>query len=219
MTDERRLLTVFGLPGTGKSKLLHGLVREQAHVQRFLCLDHEEGWAKDGYHWQGKPPRIVDVGAGQRADEEYFNEPGVYRFPSNLWDGRAVGSLCLELPYDVVLVDDEADKAGRKEDFDNSPVRTILNEGRHIVTDDALHVVHGMFACRRPQKLHRDFDLAEEVYIFRLKGGATRRRLLDDSLIEDDDDWERIKALPNGHFYWQGRTPDGEYKSDWLVLK
>jgi hypothetical protein len=201
MSRERTLANYFGLPGTGKSAVLHGQVASQSKAVRFLTLDHEEGWGKDGYHWQGQVPRIVNVPSGQRAHPAFFEPPGVYRFPSNLWSAHQVGEIALALPFDVCMVDDEADKGGRRESFDVSSLRTILNEGRHIIGDDgSLHIVHGMFACRRPQKLHRDFDLAEETYLFRLKGGATKKRLLDDSLIDDLEEWEVLRRLPDFYF-------------------
>jgi hypothetical protein len=188
----------YGTVGSGKSTLLHDLVAAQSKYQRFLCMDHEQGWHSEGVHWRGKPPTIYDIEKEGVIPD--FREFGVYRFRSIQWDPREVAQMCLDMPYDCCYVDDEIDKAGRKEGFDTSPLRKILNEGRHIETSDGnIHQVHLLGGCRRPQKLHRDFDLAYEFFIFRVQGSTTLKRLRDDACVEDNE-WDRIRMLPNFQF-------------------
>jgi hypothetical protein len=213
----REVVMAFGVPGSGKSTLLHDIVRAQSDTHVFLVSDHEDAWSNpDSAHWRGNPPKNISVlrsTEGFPLDEP--PEPGLYVFKASVVDPREVAQLCLDVTYDVVFVDDEIDGSGRKGEFDDSPLRTVLNEGRHIEhfdedTDESIiHRVHVYGACRRPQKLHNDFELATQVYCFRLQGARTLQRLRDDAYIEDEE-WETIRGLPNFHFrHW----PSGVYGS------
>jgi hypothetical protein len=212
----REVILAFGLPGTGKSALLHDLSKFEATRYPVFACDHEDGWANpESPHWRGAPPKRLVVVDDLEGDEVWSGEPGLYVFKTSRFDSRDVAQLCLDVSFDVVLVDDEIDKAGRRSEFDAGPLRTILNEGRHIEHEDEdtgesiIHRVHLFGACRRPQKIHNDFELATQVYCFRLQGNRTLQRLRDDAYIEDEQ-WERIRTLPNFHFlHW----PSGTWKS------
>lgn len=193
----------YGMPGTGKSTLLHDLVASQFHLQRFFVVDHEAGWGPDGAHWRGAPPPIHLFYPGTPLPEEW-PETGVFVFRG--YDGRDVAQLVAAVG-DATYVDDEIDKAGRKSGFDDSPLRAIVNEGRHLENAKGEHrECHIIGAARRPQKLHNDLsEMADQVYVFRCQGTRTLGRLLDDNHI-DEPDWDVVADLPNFHFlHWPSR--------------
>lgn len=197
----------FGVPGAGKSTLLHDLVAAHAQTHRLLVQDNEAQWGPDGVHWRGRPPKLLRV--FYEADFEAFRAealegdepppPGVYVFRGV--DPNAVAQLCAEIG-DTVYVNDEIDRIARRKGWETSALRDIVHEGRHLEAADGEHrQVHLLGACRRPQNLHTDLtDLCDEVFCFRLKGKNTRDRLLADNVIEDEAEWERIRALPNFEF-------------------
>ena len=58
--------------------------------------------------------------------------------------------------------------------------------------------------------IHNDLtDIANEVYCFRVKGSRTLKRLLDDSIIDEDEQYI-IRALEKFHFK---HDPSGQYLS------
>lgn len=195
----------YGMPGSGKSTLLHDLVAAQAHEIRFLVSDHEAAWGPDGVHWRGAPPPIhVYYRDSKLPTLEEWPETGVFVFRG--WDGREVAELAQRLGW-CTYVDDEADRAGRKEGFDRSALRNIVNEGRHLENALGEHTeVHALLACRRPQKLHNDLsELADEVFVFRCQGLRTLGRLLDDNHILEDQQ-ELVANLPNFEcLHWPSR--------------
>ncbi len=200
----------YGMPGSGKSTLLHDLVRSQFLSHRFFVVDHEAQWGPDGVHWRNRPPPISVFYKGQHELPAEFPDHGVFVFRG--YDGREVAEIARLIGW-ATLVDDEADKACRKQGFDTSAMRAIANEGRHLVNAAGEYTeVHFIGACRRPQKLHNDIsELADQIFVFRCQGVRTLGRLLDDNHIEEADE-ARIQNLPNFHFkHW----PSG----DWLTVE
>lgn len=189
----------FGLPGTGKSTLLHDLVRAQAHAMRFFVVDHDASWGEDGIHWRGDPPPNLYV--LYKDDELPPRIPltGVFVFRN--WDARDVAQACVDYGC-TTYVDDEVDKAGRKKGFDDSPLRLIANEGRHLENLSGDYTeCHILGACRRPQRIHTDLtELAREVYVFRVKGKNTLQRLMDEDYF-DEELADEIKSLPDFEFF------------------
>lgn len=186
----------YGMPGTGKSTLLHDLVAAQCHEQRFLVVDHEAQWGPDGIHWRGRPPPIRVFYKGSELPEEW-DESGVFVFRD--YDGREVAELARQLGW-CTYVDDEADKSGRKEGFDQSALCELANRGRHTKNALGEHTeVNMLLACRRAAKLHTDLsELASEVYVFHCEGANTLRRLIDDGhILEEHEDL--VKSLPKFH--------------------
>lgn len=203
----------YGLPGMGKSLAMHDLVAAQCHEHRFFIADHEDGWIEDSQLWRGRPPEITVVPPGWQPPDE-LEDAGIWVFPVRKegWDGRLVAELACHVG-DVTLVDDELDKAGRKEGFDKSALRTIAHEGRHVLNRHGHHrPVHLMGAGRRPQKLHNDLsELAEEVFIFRVMGERTLGRLLEDEHISKDD-LSILPTLPRFECKrWSVEVPGGEW--------
>lgn len=195
----------LGLPGSGKSLLCHCLVKAQAASHLFFVSDHEAGWGPDSPLWIGGAPAVRIINAGE-SPENAFPPAGIIIFRN--WRPEKVAKLAVDVG-NVTYVDDELDKAGRRKGFDDSPLRDIINEGRHLPNKaNLISEVHVIGACRRPQKLHADItDLADQFYLFRCKGSATLRRLQDDSLIEDSD-WETLREMPKLEFlHW----PSGEH--------
>lgn len=204
------IILAYGLPAMGKTTLMHDLIR--AHPDhRFFVVDHSKEWGPDAGHWRGHPPETLEIVYKGKPFPE-FQPSGVYVFRG--FEGREVASLLLQMRGGV-YVDDEIDVAARRKGWDNSPLRTIVHQGRHIVGPDDdpeedSFEAHIIGACRRPQNLHTDItDIASEIYVFRLKGNRTLKRLLDDSLI-DDDEWDMIRELPPFHFK---HDPSGKYMS------
>lgn len=195
------IILAYGVPGSGKSTLLHDLVKAHAESHRLFCVDHEQGWGPGGIHWRGKDPKDLFVVDGQEnadalfdLEEDEWPSTGVWVFQRVEPD--TVGELVNHVG-DAVFVDDEIDILARKKGWDNGPLRTIVHQGRH--SENAWGVIganHIIGACRRPQNLHNDItDMADEVYVFRLRGSRTLERLLADSLIEAEQ-WETIRNLP-----------------------
>lgn len=194
----------YGMPGFGKSTLLHDLVRSMAKTHRFFVMDNEAGWGPDGIHWRGTPPPITIIQgedqlehlASIHADE--FPDSGVFVF-RNI-ESDAVAELAVA-KGNVTYVNDELDKVGKRKGWETSSLRRIVHEGRHLPNENGdICELHILGACRRPQNLHTDLtDLADQVYIFRVKGSRTLQRLLADSMIEDHE-WDTIRELPKFHF-------------------
>lgn len=197
----------FGLPGTGKSTLLHQLVRAQAPSQLFLVHDHEAGWGYDSPLWTGKPPPL-DIVQGEDEAKGLLDEErpdrGIFVFRNA--PTEAISELAIAWG-DLTVVDDELDKGGRKKGFDDSLLRSIVNEGRHLLNAEGEPCqLHVLGACRRPQKLHNDLtELADEVYIFRSMGARTLARLEDDAFLEEED-VEKVRSLPDfALLHWPSR--------------
>lgn len=206
------IVLAYGVPGAGKSTLLHDLVRQQAHAQRFFINAHSLEWHPESAHWRGAPPPGMTVCEGpesllQLQEDKELPDAGVH--------------VCLNCEASAVVrtavakgwstyVDDEIDLIARRAGWEQSPLRSIVHQGRHLQNEEGEFTeVHLYGACRRPQNLHTDLtDLADEFYVFRLKGGNTRKRLQMDSLIEDDAEWERVREQADFAFKFSGKKGD-----------
>lgn len=182
----------YGMPGYGKSTLLHDLVAAQCDEQRFLVVDHEAQWGPDGIHWRGRAPPIRVFYKSSELPREW---PDIGVFVFRDYDGREVAELARQLGS-CTYVDDEADKAGRKEGFDESALCELANRGRHVENAAGEHTeVNMLLACRRAAKLHTDLsELAEQVYVFHCEGHNTIKRLIDDGHILEEQE-QLVKAL------------------------
>jgi hypothetical protein len=209
------IVLAYGLPGTGKSTLLHDLVRAQATTQLFFVNSHSLEWHPEASHWRGRPPPGMRIVQGEDALDEVTESPpesGVL--------------VCMNCEAENIIqsvisaghstyVDDEIDLVAKKEGWVQSPLKEIVHRGRHLQNAEGEFTQCNILgACRRPQNLHTDMtDIYDEVYVFRLKGGNTKDRLKRDSLIEDDSEWDTVRALPNFHF--KHHSPKGDV---WLSI-
>lgn len=196
---------MYGLPGMGKTTLMHDLIRAQATVLRWFVVDHAAEWGPEALHWRGKAPEIHVMPLGEDIPSD-MPDTGVFVFQG--WEGNDVANVAVSLG-NCVYVDDEIDLVARRKGWETSALRNIVHRGRHLVADDGeVTECHIMGACRRPQNLHTDLtDLADQVYIFRVQGNRTLQRLQSDSMIEDEE-WDTIRTLPKfACRHW----PSGEY--------
>lgn len=193
------IIIAQGLPGTGKSTLLHDLVRAQAHAQRFFVVDNEFQWGPDGVHWRGQPPPNLWVLYRNSELPEIDELPPTGVFVFRGWDPLKVAELvCLR--GHTVYVNDEIDKCAKEKGWDDSPLRDICHEGRHLENERGEYTAcHIIGAIRRAQNVHTDlFELADEVYVFRSKGLNTLKRLLQENIIEESD-IDLVRELPDFH--------------------
>lgn len=200
------VILVYGVPGSGKSVLLHSLVREQEDSQRFFVIDHAEEWGSDAEHWLKHPPKNLTIFEDGDSLPDSFPETGVFVFRG--WDPLEIASIALSLGW-TTFVDDEIDASGGKSGWDESPLKEFVHRGRHIKNAEGeICQVHLMGACRRPQSLHTDLSsLADQIYVFRVQGTLTLNRLRMDSTIEDEA-WDAVRRLETGNFlHW----PSGMY--------
>lgn len=210
------IVLAYGKPGTGKTTFLHDFVRENSKATpgyRWLIVDHADEWTSGAVHWRGAPPPKIEVVEQDSEREPDLSEPGIYVFPG--WEGIDVARLAIEWG-NAVYVDDEIDLCARRSQvqgigWDESPLRRIVHQGRHLVNRDGdVTTCHLLGAARRPQSLHTDVsEQADHVAVFRIQGKRTLDRLLGDSHIEEED-WELIRTLPTFHYR---EWPTGEWKS------
>jgi len=198
------IILVYGLPGMGKTTLMHDLVR--VHVNhRFFVVDHTGEWGPEALHWRGKPPKKIEIIDDVKSIPSSFDEEGVFVFQN--MDSSVVAEQTA-MHGDTTYVDDEIDMVAIPEGWKTNPLRHIVHRGRHLKNAEGeVTTAHILGACRRPQNLVRDItDIADQVYIFRVQGDRTLERLKRDSMIEGDE-WEKIRTLPVFHFkYWSGQT-------------
>lgn len=193
------IILAAGWPGTGKTTLFHDLVWAQCDAQLFFVKAHDHSWDPDDPRWRGRPPRVYFVAPGATAAQWKDIRAGVYVFKPP-WTGQQVAQLAIEVGG-VTVVDDEIDKAGRRRGFDDEALRDILNEGRHLLNAWGQETeVNILGACRRPQKLHSDFEMFAEFYVFRTTGKRALDRLVDDEVISDEQR-DIIRTLPNLTFW------------------
>ena len=208
------MISLFlGMPGCGKSLLMHDLIRAQP-AHRYFVVEHSNEWAKGAAHWRGRAPRIVDVWNTAQLEKMVSEHgelpPGVYRCVG--MGGWEVCKLAIA-NGPAVYVDDEIDVAARQTKWmlDGNPLPDLVHRGRHLPNARGeICEVHCMGAGRRPQNIATDLtDLCDETYVFRCQGNRTRQRLEADSTI-DTGDWEKVRNLPRFHFR---HSPSGKWMS------
>ncbi len=202
------IVLAFSLPGFGKSTLLHDLVKAQAHAQRFFIVDHDWSWGPEGYHWRGAPPENLVVVSKKSG---WPDMPDVGVLACRGFDPMEIYARAVAEGWSTV-VDDEIDKTARKKGWDDSPLRGIVHEGRHLENASGEFTeMHLYGAARRVQNLHTDLtELASEIYVGRLKGKNTLQRLVDENAIEEDQT-DEIRALPKFRFWWTRSDGEGRY--------
>jgi hypothetical protein len=202
------IVLCYGLPGMGKSTLLHDMIRAQPE-QTFFIVDHELGWGPDSIHWRGNPPEHLtiygpdDLPKLQELKPEEF-APGCYVFRNV--EPLDVAALACAKGW-VTFVDDEIDMIGQRAGWNDSPLRLMIHQGRHLINEAGEpSEVHIYGACRRPQNLHTDLtDLVSEVFCFRIHGDNTLGRMKRDAVF-DADQWDTIRNLPKFHcWHWPSR--------------
>jgi hypothetical protein len=196
---------VYGMPGMGKSTWMHDYLLGQPE-QLYFVVDHEAGWGADGAAWRGRPPPLTVIEARDPIPKE-FPDAGIFVFRGR--DPYEIASLCVAVGH-ATYVDDEIDIAGRKGGFQGSALQEMVHRGRHAENAEGEYTqVNLVGACRRPQSLHTDItDLVDQCCIFRVRGKRTLHRLEEDSMIESEEDWQRIRNLPKFQFlHW----PSGQW--------
>lgn len=194
------IILCYGLPGTGKTTLMHDLVSAMSQTHRFFVVDKANEWLDGAFHWREAKnlPITVLWERNQLPKIEEMPETGIFVFPTTTWDALEVGQLVVSYG-NTCYVHDEIDSIAGKEGWKESPLRGIVHEGRHQRNAlGEICVNHIMGACRRPQSLHTDLtDIYDQIYLFRVKGSNTKKRLLNDSVIEDETEWEHVRNLEN----------------------
>jgi hypothetical protein len=194
------IISLYGLPGTGKTTLLHDLVAAMANAQRFFIRDKAFEWYPGTTHWRGRndlPITVIENGMEIPPPDE-MPETGIFVFGG--WDPFAIANAVVAYG-NTTYVDDEIDSFARKEGWKENPLRGIVHEGRHQRNASGeICTNHIMGACRRPQNLHTDLtDITDQVYLFRVKGHNTKMRLINDSVVEGPEEWETVRNFPNFH--------------------
>ena len=198
---------IYGMPGYGKTLWMHDFIR--AHPDHlFIVNDHAAEWGPDAAHWRGSPPSTVQVFEpnDEMPQPEDLPDSGIIVIRGK--EHGQISNLVME-KGNATYVDDELDFAARREGWNDSPLRYIVHQGRHLPNKAGEYTQCNIIgACRRPQSLHTDItDIVDEVYIFRIQGNRTLQRLLADSMIEDSE-WDIIRVMPKFHFrHW----PSGQY--------
>lgn len=208
----------YGMPGTGKSTLLHDLVRIQAHVKLFFVKDRDASWGPDAFHWRGVgtqlPINVYYKGDGQwersykaflKGNRDAIPYAGILVFRN--YEAYEVAQFVKDIG-DATYVDDEIDNTARVQGWLESPLRAIVHEGRHLTNalgDICKAHIYG--ACRRPQNIHKDLtDIADQIYVFRIQGSRTLNRIKEDSTAPDEE-LTQIQDLPKFNFwYYPGKT-------------
>jgi hypothetical protein len=187
------IFLAYGLPGMGKTTLMHDRIRTAPEGHRFFIVDRADEWIPEAIHWRGFPPKNMVVIDGLKNLPD-LNNPGVYVFRE--CEGLQVADLVCQVG-NAVYVDDEIDLVARKENWLESPLRKIVHQGRHLRNNAGdITECHILGACRRPQSLHTDVsEQASAVWIFRIQGTRTLGRLLTDSHIEDNE-WDIVRNFP-----------------------
>src|SRR5262249_29945529 len=140
--DARRILIIlsYGLPGTGKSAMLHDLAAQHAETHRVFCCDHEDGWGQDAVYWRGHPPKRLTLVTNEDHLSELEETPEEELPPSGVWVFRHVEpSRIAQLTADkgdAIFIDDEIDALARREGWEDSALRKIAHEGRHLPNED-----------------------------------------------------------------------------------
>ena len=225
----------LGLPATGKSQWCQDYVLAHARSHRFLVVDRADEWRADTHRWRGQKwrgwdsrfaklarsvghsfivdgaPWFLDVPGGRAPQLDELPGSGVIRF-GYPWEGEAVAELARELG-NCCYVDDELDLVALQSGWPKNPLRDFAHRGRHLPNAaGVVGQVHVLGAARRAQSLHIDVTtLADQVAVFRLRGGRTLERLVEDGILTDElvrvpwskeelPETEAIVRAPDYHF-------------------
>lgn len=195
------IIIAVGMPGFGKTTMMHDFVRLQWKTHRFFILERSNEWLNPEHiMWRGNAPDMTVYERGATLPENPNDWPptGVFVFVN--WESKDVTGLALKIG-NVTIVDDEIDISARKKGWEQNALREFVHRGRHLVNADGeVTEGHVIGACRRPQNLHNDItDLCSEMYIFHCKGSRTIGRLIEDAMIEDDEA-DIVRELPKFQF-------------------
>lgn len=184
----------LGVPGAGKTQAMIDFVRMSSDAHKFFVVDRANEWLADGPRWRGEPVNRIAVAPGTKP--EAFAHPGVYCF-GHPWEARDVAALMREVG-DAVFVDDEIDLTATYKDWPTNPLRDFIHRGRHLPNRHGVpSLCHVFGAARRVQNLHTDLtSLADEVYLFRLKGKHTLARVVEEGWLEDEQ-LADVRTMPN----------------------
>lgn len=213
----------LGLPAVGKTQALQDYCAAQAGVHRFFVVDRANEWAPDSHRWRGQrwrewtrrtsllvrtlghslvvdgAPWFLEAPASPSSSWlEQLPSSGLVRF-SHPWEGEDVAELARQAGS-TTYVDDELDLVALQAGWSSNPLRDFAHRGRHLPNArGVVGQVHLLGAARRAQSLHIDVTtLADLVWIFRLKGGRTLERLVQDNLLEESDLDEAATTHPEG---------------------
>lgn len=224
----------YGVPGSGKTTAMIGFVGAHADEQRFFVVDRVGEWdvadpdepGALNPRWRGVHAPFFRLERSRGAVQQFYWEweanewqavesprgpwpRGVYLF-QHPWEGLEVAALARDVG-NVVYVDDEIDTVATVRGWQENPVRDMVHRGRHMPNaQGVVGQLHILGACRRPQSLHVDMTaMCDQAMIFRCQGHRTLGRLLDDSMITEDE-WNRIRTLPNLRYkLWKATGEEG----------
>ena len=151
-------------------------------------------------------PWFCDAPAPDDVREGWLDELppfGVVRFGWP-WEGLDVAQAAKD-KGNVSLVDDELDFTALMAGWTDNPLRDFVQRGRHLPNAKGeVGKVHLLGAMRRPQSTHIDVTtLADEVFVFRVKGSRTWKRLVDDRILEESEVEEVAELEPYTYKLWR----------------
>jgi hypothetical protein len=206
----------LGVPGGGKTLAMQDLVYESTK-QGWPCfvIDNAFEWLThtlDGeinIRWRGRPPFIIraphiDADEGElmgAIDEAYERNAALVFEKFDGWNPMAVANL-MTIRGNAIYVDDEIDLFATYKGWEENPLRNFIHRGRHMPNaDNEPTQVHVYGASRRPQNLHTDLtSMADEVFVFRIQGVNTLKRVVAEGYILPND-VEDARTMENLDFY------------------
>lgn len=188
----------LGVPGAGKTQAMIDFVRMASDAHKFFVVDRANEWLADSPRWRGEPVNRIAVPQG--VEPEFFDRPGVYCFGPP-WEGLDVAALMRRVG-NAVYVDDEIDLVATYSAWRTNPLRDFVHRGRHLPNQSGEPTLCHVFgAARRVQNLHGDLtSLADEVYLFRLKGKHTLSRVVEEGWLEDSQ-LDTVRTFPNLRYF------------------
>ncbi len=213
----------YGVPGAGKTTAMIDYVHEYGENQRVFVVDRAGEWGATDPDGAGESPnprwrgmdtsRIQTIGNDNVPEEWPENGIFLFQYP---WEGEQVAELAVAVG-NTVYCDDELDLVAIRKGWEDSALRTMVHRGRHAPNAQGeIGELHILGAARRPQNLHTDVtSMADQCFIFRVQGHRTLERLEADSMIESEEEWERVRMQPN--FSYKLWRSDGS--SSWGTVK